>query len=428
VEQVNRTIFLAGPYYTAEDRYQADAIDAALLRGGYASFLPRRDGIDSLYGGKAIGDDRRAFRMAKAIFALNVYVLAERCAGLVFNMNGRVPDEGGTILASLAFMLGKPVILFKNDARSKLHGHDNSMITGLAGHSGTIRDIDRIPALLGRLLNKGAGTAGPGEPAHPLRAAIEAGRGIWQAVDRKAHGRAGSSRDLSGEAIAICEKAGFGTGDAGLYDRPRKERPTVYCSGPLFCAGEIVIMGRMASALERAGYSAFLPHRDGLEAFVLNQVDSPLANSLLAAPVTRLMHRGGFAIDAYAIVRESDFFVVNVGGRAPDDGAMSEIGLAFAAGRPIVIYDGDGPAAHRGRLDPMVLGAACDTEAISDIGLLPGALDRLAARMRPAAGPGGHVCPAPVERELRFGRRFLGVIRKLGFLRPGRLFGVHAGR
>ena len=87
---------------------------------------------------------------------------------------------------------------------------------------------------------------------------------------------ADAPRDLSAEAAALCEKAGFGAGDAGLYDRPRRGRPTVYCSGPLFCAGEIVIMGRIAAALEGAGYAAFLPHRGGVEAFVVNQVEISL--------------------------------------------------------------------------------------------------------------------------------------------------------
>ena len=57
--------------------------------------------------------------------------------------------------------------------------------------------------------------------------------------------------------------------------RPR----IVYCSGPLFCPEELGVMRSIAQTLEDAGYQTFLPQRDGVEAFVMNQVDAPLANA-----------------------------------------------------------------------------------------------------------------------------------------------------
>ncbi|OTP76147.1 Nucleoside 2-deoxyribosyltransferase [Caballeronia sordidicola] len=39
----------------------------------------------------------------------------------------------------------------------------------------------------------------------------------------------------------------------------------VYCAGPLFNARERAEMDSIASVLEQAGFSTFLPHRDGLE-------------------------------------------------------------------------------------------------------------------------------------------------------------------
>jgi nucleoside 2-deoxyribosyltransferase len=425
---MNRHIFIAGPYYSPEDRYQADAIEEALRRHNYTSFIPHRDGIDWLYSGKISNGDTGAFELARAVFALNVYVLAERCAGLVFNMNGRVPDEGGIILSALAFMLGKPVILFKNDARSKLHGHDNSMISGCGHKFRAYSDIEHIPGHVDRLNKDGAGDRGARELSRPLQAAIDAGGLIWRALDGRSHGETGPSRGLAGKIIAICGQSGFGGNNPGSYYVKQGTGRKVYCSGPLFCPAEIVEMDRIASVLESAGYESFLPHRDGLEAFVLNQVDNPLANGWLAAPLNRLMHRGGFAIDLHAIVNASDFFVVNTNGRVPDDGAMSEIGLAFAAGRPIVIYNNDSRGFANSRLDPMILGAACQAGIVREIGQLPQVLNRIAARIRPEPGSTALAYPAKVEKILRRGRRFLAFIGKIKFLKPGSLFGVPVSR
>ena len=87
--------------------------------------------------------DRRT--LEALTLALAVFQLAVRCEGLVLNLNGRVPDEGGVFEAAVAFTLGVPVVLYKRDHRSLLHGEDNAMITGLSHDFSSVNKLKRLP-------------------------------------------------------------------------------------------------------------------------------------------------------------------------------------------------------------------------------------------------------------------------------------------
>ena len=54
----------------------------------------------------------------------------------------------------------------------------------------------------------------------------------------------------------------------------------IYCSGPLFCAEEVGGMSAIAQQLEQAGFQTFLPHRDGLEPYVMRLGNTPLPGAL----------------------------------------------------------------------------------------------------------------------------------------------------
>ena len=70
--------------------------------------------------------------MHRAIFALDAYQVVVGCGSLVCNINGRVPDEGAVAEASMAWTLGKPVVLYKQDIRTAVSGRDNPLVAGLA--------------------------------------------------------------------------------------------------------------------------------------------------------------------------------------------------------------------------------------------------------------------------------------------------------
>jgi len=49
----------------------------------------------------------------------------------------------------------------------------------------------------------------------------------------------------------------------------------MHCSGPLFCPEEVAGMNALAKVLEGAGFGTFLPHRDGVERYVLSFFQYP---------------------------------------------------------------------------------------------------------------------------------------------------------
>ncbi|MFP3608687.1 nucleoside 2-deoxyribosyltransferase [Paraburkholderia sp. SIMBA_050] len=140
--------YCAGPLFNAAERAEMDSIARTLEAAGYATFLPHRDGLEfarlkpelEKLGASA---DEAARILDRAIFSLDTYQLLRRCDVVVANLNGRVADEGTVVEASLAWHAGKPLVLFKADARSMLGGSDNPMLTGL----GEFDVTDRLSAL-----------------------------------------------------------------------------------------------------------------------------------------------------------------------------------------------------------------------------------------------------------------------------------------
>ncbi len=196
---------------------------------------------------------------------------------------------------------------------------------------------------------------------------------------------------------------------------------TVYCSGALFCPEEVSAMTEIAEVLEDAGYSAFLPHRDGVEAFALNAVNSPLANLPVFRPVTRFVNKAAFALDISRIL-DCDCFVFNMNGRVPDEGGVVETGVAFAAGKPVVIYrddrrDLDGPAGN-----PLLMGTSCGFRVVSRIDEIPAALDTLVHLLDSLGACTQTAGEAPFMRDVAgFGRKVDRVLRRASFLKPGNM-------
>jgi nucleoside 2-deoxyribosyltransferase len=192
-------------------------------------------------------------------------------------------------------------------------------------------------------------------------------------------------------------------------------RLTVYCSGPLFCAEELGVMADIARVLEDAGHMTFLPQRDGVEAHVMNQVDSPIANAWIFRPIQTLVNRAVFALDIYQIIERCDSFVFNMNGRVPDEGGVVETAVAYACGKPLVVYRNDLRSLAGGRSHPMLMAAA--EAVVDDISKIPAALARVAAgRAKESAFREG--LPLQVRRAVAFGRTVWKLLRLIRFLRP----------
>ena len=179
----------------------------------------------------------------------------------------------------------------------------------------------------------------------------------------------------------------------------------IYCSGPLFCAEEVGGMTAIAQTLEHAGYDTFLPHRDGLEPYVLR-----FGNSMLSGLVPGV--RGGvdyaiFALDVFELVERCDAVVCNLNGRVPDEGMIVEAAIAYAVGKPVVLYKADSRAPFGGHDNAMLTALAQ--------GGIENRIDHLPARVQQAIDEGGAAgTPSPaLARAVADGARIAAVLSKL---------------
>jgi nucleoside 2-deoxyribosyltransferase len=159
----------------------------------------------------------------------------------------------------------------------------------------------------------------------------------------------------------------------------------VYCAGPLFNPKEREEMAQLASVLEQAGYSAFLPQRDGLEFAELFPLF--LGRGIPAEDAQKILNMAIFSLDVFQIIN-SDGLLLNMNGRVPDEGAMVEAGIAWAHNKAIVIFRSDSRSLIQGNCNPLVLGLS-DFSSVSAYDGIAGAFhakfsaaaeDRLLAR------------------------------------------------
>jgi nucleoside 2-deoxyribosyltransferase len=149
------------------------------------------------------------------------------------------------------------------------------------------------------------------------------------------------------------------------------ERHRIYCSGPLFCAEEIGGMCAIAKVLEDAGFQTFLPHRDGMEAYVLR-----FPNSSFPSTVSGIRTRVDYAIfslDVYELIERCSAVVCNLNGRVPDEGMIVEAALAYAAGKPLVLFKNDLRAPFGG-YDNSMLTSLVRGKIVDELKALPAAL------------------------------------------------------
>jgi nucleoside 2-deoxyribosyltransferase len=178
-------IYCSGPLFCAEEVGGMQAIADTFEQAGMRTFLPHRDGLEpwvmrfaNTPGQEIVPGLRR--RIDQAIFDLDVFELVEACDAVVFNMNGRVPDEGGVVEAAIAFAAGKPVMLFKCDLRAPFGGHDNAMLLGLTGGK-LITERESLPQVARQLIGR---YTAPRVFSAALAGSIASGRKISALLDK----------------------------------------------------------------------------------------------------------------------------------------------------------------------------------------------------------------------------------------------------
>lgn len=147
----------------------------------------------------------------------------------------------------------------------------------------------------------------------------------------------------------------------------------IYCAGPLFNCKEREEMQEIADVLETRDFDVFLPHRDGFEFANLSTAIEELTESKKSTRL--LLQKAIFTLDVYQVL-SSDGLILNMNGRVPDEGAMVEAGIAWNAGKKIVIYKNDSRSLINGEDNPLLIGLS-DFITISDIPNIPSCFEEI---------------------------------------------------
>lgn len=203
-----KRVYCAGPLFNEPERYEMEAIAAALRASGFEPWVPHADGLEFAkvqpYLAEEGYDAASAGKLLhEAIFALDVYQVVLGCGSLVLNVNGRVPDEGAVSEAAMAWTLGKPMVIYKADARSKVAGRDNPLVAGLTGFT-TIDEIRSIgEALISRIAELDIDPEVEMCCPSQLHTAASAGERLWRRLMTL-----GSERHAERVAAVVMEEFG----------------------------------------------------------------------------------------------------------------------------------------------------------------------------------------------------------------------------
>jgi nucleoside 2-deoxyribosyltransferase len=188
---VGSPVYCSGPMFSVGDKREQHAVASALEAAGYTTYLPQRDGIEvgrvmqlvhhPLLEGRIADDIMLVVR--KWVFALDMFQLLERCQSLVFNMDGRSPDDGSVVETAAAFGAGKPIVIYKTTPITMLAGADNPMVEGLSSTWSYVDDVKAVPHALATAI-----TAANGQPhsyaAPPHVAALMSeGSEVWNVLE-----------------------------------------------------------------------------------------------------------------------------------------------------------------------------------------------------------------------------------------------------
>jgi nucleoside 2-deoxyribosyltransferase len=156
--QPTTTAYLAGPMFSVGDTFEQRELAKALEEAGIDCYVPQLNGIEvaavmgllnspRLHEGTMLEPfvlDRCAAWVTRAVVALDVFQTVEGCDCTVLNLDGRVPDEGSLIEATMAWYAGRPVVAYKTSAISELGGHDNPMIGALSEWRDVAASPDKV--------------------------------------------------------------------------------------------------------------------------------------------------------------------------------------------------------------------------------------------------------------------------------------------
>ncbi|HEY7915351.1 MAG TPA: nucleoside 2-deoxyribosyltransferase [Acidimicrobiales bacterium] len=184
-------VYCAGPMFSLGDKREQRRISSVLKEAGFTTYLPHKEGIEVAQALRLLTnappDDPADFAaivdFARKIgFALDIFQVVKRCNSVVFNMDGRVPDEGSAVEAAVAFAVCKPIVIFKSTVISLMAGYDSPMIQGLATNWRYATTLDSLPGAVRIAVKSRTVSADDGRCEH-LGAVVDLGGRVWEIID-----------------------------------------------------------------------------------------------------------------------------------------------------------------------------------------------------------------------------------------------------
>jgi nucleoside 2-deoxyribosyltransferase len=182
-------VYCSGPMFSVGDKSEQQSISAALESAGYTTYLPQRDGIEvgkvmqlvnhPLLEGKIA--EAIMLEVRKWVFALDMYQLLERCQSLVFNLDGRTPDDGSVVETAAAFTAGKPIVIYKTTPITMLAGADNPMVEGLSSIWAYVSETTAVAPALVRAI--AAAKPYTYSPPPNVASLIREGNEVWTVLE-----------------------------------------------------------------------------------------------------------------------------------------------------------------------------------------------------------------------------------------------------
>jgi hypothetical protein len=172
--------------FSVADLWQQEQIAAPVEAAGYTTYLPQRDGIEvgKVMAMVASVSDPTVLTVMQfvreIVFAMDIFQLTARCQSLVFNMDGRVPDDGSVAEAAAGFAIGRPIVIYKTTPVTMLGGTDNPMVSGLAMNWQTVADATKLPQAIAAAVSAMGDHAYT--PAKHLLAVNNLGSAVWDAM------------------------------------------------------------------------------------------------------------------------------------------------------------------------------------------------------------------------------------------------------
>ena len=145
-------------------------------------------------------------------------------------------------------------------------------------------------------------------------------------------GKAKNAAPDAGQKSAVAQRTAPGDGNK------------IYFAAPLFNAGEREYNLKIVHILERYGYKVFLPQRDGYLAVELeNMTEAEKLDKIFKKDLDEVL--------------KADIAFVLLDGRAPDEGACVELGIAYASGKRCYGFKTDARSVEYGMdINPMITG------------------------------------------------------------------------